>query len=257
MHNIVFGIFIAFLIICLVGLFCVILVKIYISKIKKYNEIIYQKEVNQQKAINQTIIETQENTLNALAGELHDDVGQQLTCINFQLENLKLIKPYLEEDIAPITKSLFDLDSSIRSLSHSIKDQKIKHHNLIDSIKKEIEKINKLNVMSCKLHIQPEFTYTFSTNERIVLFRIFQETLNNALKHSKAKTFSIIIEDSPTLNVTFEDDGVGFSLEKVLLKDTSGMENIKNRAELIDYSCDVRSKESKGTIIKLSKTLKE
>lgn len=253
MGNIVFGVVIGFLLICLVILFCVILVKIYISKIKKYNEIIYQKEMSQQKAINQTIIETQVTTLNTIAKELHDDAGQQLTYINFQLENLKLTKPHLEEDISPISQSISDLDSSIRNLSYSIKDQKIKHYSLIDSIKKEIEKINKLNIMHCRLFVQPTFKHTFSMNERIVLFRVFQETLNNVLKHSKAKVFSVTIEDVSTVNITFEDDGIGFSLEKTLPKDTSGIENIKNRAELIDYSCVFRSEENKGTVIKLSK----
>jgi len=254
MNNLVFGILITFLLLFLVILFCIILIKIYISKIKKYNQILYQKEIDQQKAITQAILEAQEDVLTNIAEELHDDAGQQLTCINFQLENLKLTNPAIKNDIMPLTESLNHLDNSIRTLSHSINSQKFKNYRLVDAIKNEIEKINKLNVISCQLSVNKNVDYTFSTNESIVLFRIFQELLNNALKHSQAKTFSIIIKQNSNLCFIFKDDGIGFSEEKIDLMKSTGIQNVKNRSQLIGFSIEISSVTNKGTTIKLCKT---
>ncbi len=252
-NNIVFGIFIAFILLCLVILFCVILLKQYIFKIKKYNYILYQKEIEQQKAINQTIIETQEETLNNISEELHDDAGQQLTYINFQLENLKLINPEINDSIMPLTDSLGHLAKSIRTLSHSINSQKLKNFKLVDNIKSEIGKVNKLNILSCKLHLNQQLDHIFSTNESIVLFRIFQEILNNTLKHSKAETFSITISENPNLCLTTKDNGIGFLVENKNVATSIGIQNIKKRAKLIDFSVKISSNIDKGTIIELCK----
>jgi glucose-6-phosphate-specific signal transduction histidine kinase len=88
--DIAFGIIISLLFISLVVLFCVIIIKLYVQKIKKYNKELYQKDLDHERNLNTTIVETQEQVLQNISQELHDDAGQQLTVINFQLENLKL-----------------------------------------------------------------------------------------------------------------------------------------------------------------------
>jgi signal transduction histidine kinase len=251
MSNIVFGVFIAFLLLCLVILFCIILLKQYIFKIKKYNKVIYEKEIEQQKAVNQTIIETQEETLNNISEELHDDAGQQLTYINFQLENLKLTNPEIKDNIIPLSDSVGYLTTSIRNLSHSINSHKFKNFKLVDSIRNELEKVNKLNVLDCRLYLKEGFDYIFSTNENIVLFRIFQEILNNALKHSKAQKFSLTIAQVPYLHFEFKDDGVGFSEENDQIMSSLGIQNIKKRAQLINFSFEFHSEINQGTLIRL------
>lgn len=251
MNNIVFGVFIAFLLLCLVILFCVILLKQYILKIKKHNKVLFEKEIEQQKAVNRAIIETQEETLNNISQELHDDAGQQLTYINFQLESLKLTNPSIKDSIMPLSDSIGYLASSIRTLSHSINSQKFKNFKLIDSIRNELDKVNKLNVLDCQLYLNGGFNYVFSTSENIVLYRIFQEILNNALKHSKAQTFSLTIREVPYLYFDFKDDGVGLSKQNNQVIPSLGIQNIKKRAELINFSFEIYSEEDQGTLIKL------
>lgn len=250
MDDIVLGVIISFLLICLVALFCVILIKIYISKIKKYNYLLVQKEVEQERAITQTIIETQDDTLSVLSKELHDDAGQQLTYINFQLEKLKLTNPELIENIAPIDDSLSYLSKSIRDLSHSIDSKKFTNYKLLDLIQSELNKINDLKVVNCSLEVSDEFAVELTINENIILFRIFQEVLNNMLKHAQAKHFVVQIKESPSLRFTFKDDGKGFDI-KGYDESTSGIKNIRGRAELIGFSVDMSSEPNKGTYIEL------
>jgi glucose-6-phosphate-specific signal transduction histidine kinase len=86
--KIALGILLSIAFTCLIFLFCLALIKLYIKKIKEHN----QKELNFQKELNTTIIETQEQVLNNISQDLHDDAGQQLTYINLQLEYLKHVR---------------------------------------------------------------------------------------------------------------------------------------------------------------------
>jgi len=211
---------------------------------------LFQKEIAQQKAVNQAILETQETTLNNLAQELHDDTGQQLTYINFQLENLKLTNNNFVEKITPISESVNQLATTIRDLSHSISHQKIIDLSFIESVQNEFDRLNKLNVVSCTIDVSVNFNDIFSENEKIILFRIFQEITNNMLKHSNAKTFTATISNN---SIVFKDDGIGFSLENSNLSTSNGIKNIKSRAALINFSCKIDSEINKGTTIKIAK----
>src|SRR5690606_25326624 len=114
LSNVAFGIIIGLIFIALVVLFCIVLVKLYINKIKTYTKVIYEKDLNFQKTLNSSIIETQEQVLNNVSQDLHDDAGQQLTYINFQLENLKLDSPEMRQILDPISQSLSQLSASVR-----------------------------------------------------------------------------------------------------------------------------------------------
>jgi len=106
MDKIVYGIVIGFLFIGTMLFFCVILIRLYFKKIKKYTRLLYQKDLDFQKDLTTTIIETQEQVLENISKDLHDDTGQQLTVINFQLENLKLDSPKRQEELAPLSDSI-------------------------------------------------------------------------------------------------------------------------------------------------------
>ena len=135
--NIAYGIIIGMLFISLVLLFCILLVKLYIRKIKNYTAVIYQKDIDFQKSLNQTIIETQEQVLNNISQDLHDDAGQQLTYINFQLENLKLDSEGMHETLQPLSDSVRQLSDSIRSISHSLNNQLLLQQDLFKAMEAE------------------------------------------------------------------------------------------------------------------------
>lgn len=254
MYNIAIGIIIGFLLICLIFIFCVALIKLYIQKIKKYNQILFEKEINHQKQINQTILETQENTLQNIAQELHDDAGQQLTYINFQLEHLKLDHQNIKEEINPVSQSLSQLSNTIRSLSHSLNNQILSQQNLIKAIETEANRINALQ----KIHISVESNLaapvSFSITEKIVIYRIFQEVINNTLKHAKAKNIYIKLVSEDNFKMIISDDGKGFSVEEELQNTkTNGLQNLISRAKLINCTLQIQSEKTKGTTVELTK----
>ena len=143
MHNIAFGIIISLIFISLIVVFCGILIKVYIEKNKKYTKELYQKDIDFQKTMTKIVLETQEQTLQNVSHELHDDAGQQLTFINFQLENLKLDNPDYQEKLEPISESVSKLSKSIRNLSHSLNNISITKDDFISFLQNEIQNIRK------------------------------------------------------------------------------------------------------------------
>lgn len=248
MYDIAIGVVIAFLFVCLVVVFCAIIIKLYIKKIKEHN----QKEIAFQKAINDAILETQEQVLNNISQDLHDDAGQQLTYINFQLENLKLDSDELNTLLEPLSQSVGNLSNSIRDISHSLNNQLLLQQDLVKAITTEVERLQKNPKIKIILTQEESTKKEFTANEKIVIYRIFQEIINNTLKHAKAKQISVTIVTTPSFTMTIQDNGKGFDQKIVGNKQSLGLQNMSSRASIIKYQLIIQSEIGVGTTITLS-----
>ncbi|KFF03171.1 sensor histidine kinase [Flavobacterium reichenbachii] len=252
MNQVVIGIIIAFIFIGLILTFCVILIRLYFNKIKKYTELLHEKDLNFQKAITQTVIETQEQVLNNISNDLHDDAGQQLTYINFQIENIKLDSPELGETLEPVSQSLGNLSKSIRSISHALNSQLLVQQDLIKAIATEIKRLKKNSKIDISYSFEEMEVKRFDDNEKIIIYRIFQECINNVFKHAKASKLNIFITTSPDFKMIISDNGKGFDSIDKKDKLSLGLINMANRADSIAYHLAVESQVGSGTEITLS-----
>ncbi len=246
--EIAFGIIISVLFISLIVLFCIIIIKLYIQKINKYNAVIYQKEIDFQKTLNKSIIESQEELLTTISQELHDDAGQQLTYINIQLENFKVDFPDFKAIINPISDSAGQLSKSLRNISHLLNNSFISKNNLYQTIKTELDRLKKQSKIKIVYHIEPNAKKVFSDTEKIMIFRIFQETINNILKHAKCTQITISITEKPVFEIQIIDNGIGFIQNQNNDNQSVGLENMHKRAAMINYNLEIQSKTDKGTI---------
>ncbi|MEC4050223.1 histidine kinase [Flavobacterium sp. SUN046] len=251
-HNVVFGILIGFLFICLIVFFCALLIKLYINKVNNYTKVIYQKDIDYQKSLNSIIIETQEQVLNTISRDLHDDLGQQISFLNMQLESLKFDLPDAQEPLERITNSLANLSKSNRAISRALNSQIVLQQDLIKAITAEVDRLKYNGVMRFDLEIIGEVKRTFNSNEQIVIYRIFQEILNNIFKHSKATEVAIIISNESAFEMIITDNGIGFDLNEVKqAKLTMGLQGLESRAAIIGYQISFDSKFDCGTTVKL------
>lgn len=250
--KIALGILLSIALTCIIFLFCLALVKLYIKKIKQHN----QKELLFQKELNTAIIETQEQVLNNISQELHDDAGQQLTYINFQIENIKLDKPELNAQLEPLSQSLGNLSQSIRTISHSLNNQLLMQEDIIKAITTEVERLQKNPKINFQLQVDEPVQKMFTTNEKIVIYRIFQEIINNALKHAKATEIIISITASDLFRMTIQDNGKGFDNAQLSNTQSLGLFNMKNRSSILDYDLKIESTLGEGTQICLSENKK-
>ncbi len=248
--KIAFGILTAVIIISLIVLFLILLVKLYINKIKSYTQLIYEKDIVFQKTLNTTIIETQEQVLTNISQDLHDDAGQQLTYINFQLENLKLDSPELSEILNPVSQSVTQLSQSVRRISHSLNNHLLMQQDLLKSITAEVNRFKSSKHIDVELNINDN-SRKFEDNQQIVIYRIFQEVLNNILKHARASSVKINIQSLP-FKMEIIDNGKGFNVNQGKDKISIGLENMKQRATMIDYNLSIISHPGDGTTIMLT-----
>lgn len=251
--NIASGIFIGILFISIIILFCVLVIKLYINKIKTYTRLIYEKDLAFEKTLSTTILETQDQVLNDVSEELHDDAGQQLTYIRFMIENLKLDRPDLDETLEPVSHSVNLLSQSIRRASHSLNSQLMVKQNLVKAVKAEADRLMQAGRVKVAFITDADEVKSLDNKAQMVTYRIFQETINNILKHSGATLVTITITTSPKFMLSVTDNGKGFDYDKAHAASSGmGLGNLVSRAAIINLDATVSSAIGKGTTVILS-----
>ena len=234
----------------LLGMFIISFLFFYQKK--RNNHLAQQKQLqaNFQKELLKTQLEVQEHTLNYISTEIHDNITQVLSFVKLTLANIassaegeKKLK--INESRELVSQTITDL----RDLSKSLSFEYITSLGLAQTIEKEVERVNKSGLLNVSFSDEGEI-YSLGEQCELVLFRIFQETLNNTLKHSGSKHFKIMLQyHSDLFNLTLEDDGSGFSAETIDNKHGSGLRNIENRATLIGGKATIRSAPGKGCCV--------
>lgn len=221
-----------------------------ISERKRLEQILIQKELERQKAINQATVETQEQERSEIGKELHDNVNQVLTTTKLYLD-LALSNPEMKDELVQKSvKNIINVINEIRQLSRSLMDPSIGDLGLIDSIHDLVNNINLTRKIHVSLKAGDDIDEVLSKNQKLTIFRIIQEALNNAIRHAKASTVDIHIQKIDNyIRMDIQDDGVGFNPAKV--KKGAGLKNIQNRVYLIDGTHSIESQPEHGCTIKI------
>ncbi|MGN8068127.1 sensor histidine kinase [Mucilaginibacter sp. SG564] len=240
-------------IVMLLGVFIVSFLLLYQ---RKQNKNVLEKEQLKssfQQELLKTRMEIQEETLNHISRELHDNITQVLSFVKLNLgvlgRNLgEHEKARVNDNRELIAQSISDL----RNLSKSLSFEHISVMGLIKTLEIETERVNRSGIINVSLLVDGDY-YTLGEQRELVLFRIFQEALNNALKYAQADNFKMsLYYKEQMFNLTIEDDGVGFEPELLKDKGGSGLRNIVNRAALIGAEATINSSPGNGCSINLS-----
>ena len=198
--------------------------------------------------------EVSEHMLNQFAKELHDNIGQLLTAMHIQIENQKIDNPGLIEGFKPLEIYLGEVTQQLRLLSRTLNNDYIEHIGLISVIQIEVDRLKALRRF--KVHWnRAEGTSNLNKDQELMVFRVFQEITQNALRHSSAKNFYVSINNKKnTFTLTVKDDGKGFNLKEILKSDkASGLRNIMKRVELGGLVCDITSSLGEGSLFTIKK----
>jgi two-component system NarL family sensor kinase len=209
----------------------------------------------------QSQIEIQNETLQAVGQDLHDNVGQTLTVVRLYLNTLEeenqqsALQGYIEQSNELVDKAI----QSLRALSKSLDSFAIKEFGLVDSISHELNRLEQSKKFATTINAQGE-PYSLGYNIEIILFRITQETLNNAIKHARATQISVFIQYGGSMFILeIKDNGIGFDQAIVnnqqLDKTGSGLRNMQRRAQLIGGECVFDSQLGIGTTIRIQKRI--
>jgi len=196
----------------------------------------------------QSQIEIQEQTLQHISRELHDNLGQVASLIKINLNTLQLSNPDKANDKIENTKELTrQLITDIKSLSVSLGSDRITQSGLVKAIETEVDRLNKTGEFDAsfrQLGSLPEI----DNDKAVILYRMSQEVLNNMVKHSGAKQIDISLITKDNLFIlAFKDNGTGFNVEEKMNASGAGLRNLKNRALLINAKINIQSSPGAGS----------
>jgi len=208
-----------------------------------------------QQEILQTQLEIQNQTLQHVGGELHDNIGQLLSVARLQLNILETEESPKTEQIVEVNGVIEKTIHELRALSKSLDGDFVNNFGLVESLSHELQRIRNTRKYQTEIIVEGE-GYRLEGQKEIVLFRVVQEILNNILKHAAAKSIVIELQYTPDLfTIMVQDDGKGFDYEEVMQHSMSesgaGLRNIKRRTELIGGQCTFESTPNSGTKIKI------
>ncbi len=212
-----------------------------------------QARLNYERELRQVETEVSEHLMLQFAQELHDNIGHILTCIRLEIENKKLDNPEVQGLLAPTEKYLDEASQQLRLLSRSLNTDYISTHGLANAIHVEIERQQQLKKFQIHVNETPGVS-VLDKNQELMTFRIFQEIIHNAMRHSRAKNLFINLNYAPSFELTVRDNGIGFNWEEIIKTPrASGLRNVMKRAALADLICRVESEVGKGCEYKLTK----
>ena len=217
---------------------------------------IYEKEVLRSQ------LEIQENTFKTIAQELHDNIGQMLSVAKLSLSVLPVDKDHaayeqLQNSQQILNKAIVDLSN----LTKGLHTDRIAQIGLAESIRFELLALQNAGILQVQFH-QRGTEIDFNEQKSIFLFRIFQEAVNNILKHAKATELIVNLDYQDNLfSLEIMDNGTGFNVAQKRQSTKSysgvGLKSMYNRAKLIGADLTMNSRPGKGTTILIELPLEQ
>lgn len=188
--------------------------------------------------------EIQQDTLRHIGRELHDNVGQLLSLAKLYLGSSK---PEKQTEGRLLINQIIN---EVRGLSKTLNLDWVESISLEEFIKQQLDKIQSTDFCETLL-VESNEAWKLNKDTKLVLIRVIQECLNNAIKHASPSNIKVQMEKSDgRYLVRIEDDGKGFDTSQQ--SKGSGMTNLRKRMETIGGAFEIISSPGNGTQINLS-----
>ncbi len=201
------------------------------------------------------LIEAQEQERRRIARELHDDIGQRLALLAIELAQLQQSSSNPSEfpgRIGKLQHPTSEIAADIQSLSHELHSSRLQYLGLAAALRgfcQEFSEQQKVEV-DFKTHDLPT---PLSPDISLCFFRVLQEALHNAAKHSGVRHFEVRLWGTPDeIHLTISDSGVGFDIEATKASRGLGLISMQERLKLLNGTLSIESQLQRGTTIHAS-----
>ena len=204
--------------------------------------------------VSQKLIQAQEQERSRLARELHDDINQRLSLLGVTLDELKQELPAtvdkLKQRLNAASEQVADVGKGIQALSHRLHSPKLELLGLAaaaSSFCKEFSRHQNVEIDFQSENVPRNLPDDISLN----LYRILQEALQNAVKHSGSQHFRVSLTGATNeIELTVKDSGVGFEPDEASKGSGLGLASMKERMKLVDGELSIDSQLQHGTTIR-------
>jgi PAS domain S-box-containing protein len=203
--------------------------------------------------VSRKLIEAHEQERSRIGRELHDDIVQRLSLLGIRLEGLHENIPDSATELGKVLADLRDqslqLTKDVQSLSHELHSSKLEYVGIVGAIKnfcKEFGERQRLEI-DFQTHDLPA---VLPNHISLSLFRVLQEAVYNATKHSGAKSFEVKLwARLGEIHLTVSDRGAGFDAEAAMKGTGLGLTSMQERLRLVGGELSIDSKLKRGTTV--------
>ena len=190
-----------------------------------------------------------------IAADLHDGLGSLLSGLLIHIQALERQHAgdlQLKEQLKQLNYLSNSAITSIEEVINNLHPSSLTRYGLVESVSRLIRRINKLGHTQFRIRVA-DADVQFPKTTELFLFRICNELINNALKHSKASVANFVFYmEKNKFHLVYSDDGVGFEIDELSLEDEKGgLHNMVRRVESMDGKCWIRSKPEQGVEIEI------
>jgi PAS domain S-box-containing protein len=196
-----------------------------------------------------------------ISREIHDELGQALTALKMDLSWLirrldKEQKPLLEK--ANLMSKLIDLNiQTVKRISAELRPGLLDDLGVTAALEWQAEEFEERTGIKCELSVQPD-DIALDRDLSTAIFRIFQETLTNVLRHARAKKVRVSLKKKgKELFFQVRDDGKGISEKQISSPKSIGLIGMRERVHFHGGRMDITGSKDKGTTVTVYISLSE
>ena len=203
--------------------------------------------------VGRRLIEAHEEERTWIARELHDDINQRIALLSVNLEQWAQHPPSsgveVRNHIGNVLQDLGDLAKDIQALSHRLHSSKLEYLGLALAAKGFCRELSE------QKHVEIDFIHegipgSLPKEISLCLFRVLQEALQNAVKHSGARQFRVELRAaSGEIQLIVNDQGVGFDRQNAVNRHGLGLVSMQERTHLVGGEFSIQSEAGRGTTI--------
>jgi PAS domain S-box-containing protein len=203
--------------------------------------------------LNRRLIEAQEQERTRIARDLHDDINQRIAMLAIDLDGVKqdprISVPEVRSFLNGLSERLSELGMEIQAMAHRLHSSKLEYLGIVAAMKAlcaEFGEHQKVKVDFKHNDVPKALPQDIS----LCLFRVLQEAMSNAVKHSGERHFEVVLACTlDQLHLTVADHGAGFDPQTVLSSGGLGLTSMRERVRLVDGTFAVDSKPRGGTTV--------
>jgi signal transduction histidine kinase len=214
------------------------------DELQRFND----KELKQSRERATALLEGQENERKRIIQELHDGVGQLLTAVRMRVEMLEEEGELKNEIKAQINEII----AEVKRISYNVMPHALVDYGLEAALKGLCDTVVKYATFTIDFRYVREVERKLNFEISIAVFRIVQEGLNNIIKHANASHVTLhLLDKEDEIYFILEDNGKGFTDTDSTKNRGYGLQNMKERAALLNGTALIHSVPDQGTVIEV------
>jgi PAS domain S-box-containing protein len=201
------------------------------------------------------LVEAQEQERTRIARELHDDISQRLALLAVELGEVQEDRPELPADILhrmhELREQTTQISTDVQALSHDLHSSQLEYLGVVVGMKSWCQQFGEKH--GIQIDCEHDVKSILPPEIGLCLFRVLQEALHNATKHSGVKKIDVELQEAlGEIHLIVRDSGRGFDVEAVKQGKGLGLTSMRERVRLVNGAIVIESRPRGGTTIRVS-----